>query len=167
MKDKACDTCGTISDACKNCQSFIDRTKQLEATVGQLRRICKNMRTALEPGFSPDNIWNSEWRKRLDKILTATPEQNLAHAEASIIRVHADEFENWGYSGLRDKAGKAVARILRASADKHESGHLSHGAGTAESGPDDPDCSCRGTDDQWKCAKAGCGFCQAAEKGKT
>lgn len=40
--------------------------------------------------------------------------------------------------------------------------HASHGRGTADDGPEDPDCPCRGTSEQEECAKAGCGFCSAA-----
>ena len=45
--------------------------------------------------------------------------------------------------------------------------HDSHGRGTAESGPDDPDCPCRDTVRQAVCATAGCGFCLAAQTRKT
>jgi hypothetical protein len=36
--------------------------------------------------------------------------------------------------------------------------HSTHGLGDLE-GPFDPDCPCRGTDEQQACADAGCGFC--------
>ena len=45
----------------------------------------------------------------------------------------------------------------------HNGGHDSHGRGTAEDGPDDSDCICRGTEKQGECALTGCGFCQVAE----
>ena len=41
--------------------------------------------------------------------------------------------------------------------------HKEHGRGSQENGPDDPDCPCRGTDEQESCAHEGCGFCRAAE----
>ncbi len=41
--------------------------------------------------------------------------------------------------------------------------HSKHGRGNAEDGPDGSDCGCRSTDQQSLCAKAGCGFCQAAQ----
>jgi hypothetical protein len=37
--------------------------------------------------------------------------------------------------------------------------HRNHGRGD-EHGPEDPDCTCRGTDKQKECAVAGCGFCK-------
>lgn len=40
--------------------------------------------------------------------------------------------------------------------------HSDHGRGTREEGPDDPDCPCRGTKDEWDCGHAGCGFCLAS-----
>lgn len=40
--------------------------------------------------------------------------------------------------------------------------HAGHGRGSAEDGPDDPDCPCRATPGQRSCAAAGCGFCRAA-----
>lgn len=40
--------------------------------------------------------------------------------------------------------------------------HHAHGRGTADAGPDDPDCPCRATPRQAECAAAGCGFCRAA-----
>lgn len=45
------------------------------------------------------------------------------------------------------------------------SDHDGHGSGSAESGPDDYDCPCRGGPHQAECAEeAGCGFCVAAEE---
>lgn len=40
-----------------------------------------------------------------------------------------------------------------------KSDHTGHGAGTEESGPDEPDCPCRMTPEMEDCAAAGCGFC--------
>lgn len=42
--------------------------------------------------------------------------------------------------------------------------HSQHGRGTAEDGPDDPDCPCRAGALEAECAKAGCGFCRAANR---
>ena len=56
---------------------------------------------------------------------------------------------------LADVKAMVVAELQRR--------HLGHGAGTAESGPDDPDCGCRGTRRQRACASAGCGFCRCAK----
>ena len=56
-----------------------------------------------------------------------------------------------------DKEGaRAVADLL-----EHAAGHGDHGRGDG-SGPDDPDCPCRGTTHQGPCARAGCGFCLSA-----
>ncbi len=41
--------------------------------------------------------------------------------------------------------------------------HINHGVGTAENGPDDPDCPCRGTPKQKACSRWVCGFCKVAE----
>lgn len=38
--------------------------------------------------------------------------------------------------------------------------HSSHGQGTEEDGPDDPDCPCRDTRQERACAQEGCGFCR-------
>ncbi len=40
--------------------------------------------------------------------------------------------------------------------------HSTHGRGTAEGGPDDSDCGCRGTVLEAACAEGGCGFCRRA-----
>lgn len=50
----------------------------------------------------------------------------------------------------------------RLEADGPVDPHADHGRGTVEEGPNDPDCSCRGTEDQEVCAMSGCGFCKAA-----
>ncbi len=41
-------------------------------------------------------------------------------------------------------------------------GHVKHGRGTTEDGPDDAGCACWNTADWQTCAEAGCGFCIAA-----
>lgn len=43
--------------------------------------------------------------------------------------------------------------------------HATHGRGQPETGPDDPDCPCRGTGLQRRCAQAGCGFCRCELEG--
>ena len=40
--------------------------------------------------------------------------------------------------------------------------HGDHGRGSAEGGPEEPDCPCRGGPEQTACAKEGCGFCRPA-----
>lgn len=40
--------------------------------------------------------------------------------------------------------------------------HLDHGKSSDGQEPDEPDCSCRGTEYQRECAWQGCGFCRAA-----
>jgi hypothetical protein len=40
--------------------------------------------------------------------------------------------------------------------------HAAHGRGTADEGPDEPDCMCRNTALEQVCADAGCGFCCAS-----
>lgn len=55
---------------------------------------------------------------------------------------------------------KVAYELERVAAEKHKD----HGRGTEEHGPDDPDCPCRGTENQFECAVYGCGFCRAAER---
>ena len=56
-------------------------------------------------------------------------------------------------------------RALLADHARLQAMHTNHGVGSEEGGPDDPDCSCRGTTHQTECARHGCGFCLAATKG--
>lgn len=53
------------------------------------------------------------------------------------------------------------AGVIKAAHDALD--HSDHGRGTAEDGPDDPDCPCRTTEKQKVCAASGCGFCICAE----
>ena len=55
-------------------------------------------------------------------------------------------------------------RTLLADHARLQAMHTNHGVGSEEGGPDDPDCSCRGTTHQTECANHGCGFCLAATK---
>lgn len=57
-----------------------------------------------------------------------------------------------------EKCGLALA--VKALLAHTENPHRDHGRGDPEHGPDDPDCTCRGTTKEIECAKAGCGFCK-------
>lgn len=57
----------------------------------------------------------------------------------------------------KDQIAEALAIAQKTLRDKH----ANHGHGTADDGPSDSDCGCRGGADQMICASAGCGFCLA------
>lgn len=107
-----------------------------------------------------DRIVNERdrYRKALEDILDPIGEmQRRAEAEGSELRVDGISAvylaNNPTY--LREIARKALNET---STTNHEQ----HGRGD-EDGPYDPDCKCRGTENQKECAAAGCGFCKSAE----
>jgi hypothetical protein len=73
---------------------------------------------------------------------------NLALGPDALIE-HAARWAGVDVKGLREAA----------AAERHKG----HGAGTADDGPDEPDCPCRDGQLQAECAGHGCGFCLAAQ----
>lgn len=49
--------------------------------------------------------------------------------------------------------------VINRTAKMRHIDHSEHGLGD-DSGPFDPDCSCRATSNEAACGKAGCGFCK-------
>lgn len=70
-----------------------------------------------------------------------------------------------GLLGYNTPSGDKTYDInLRAEEPAPPLDHAKHGKGSAEHGPDDNDCPCRGTLSEAACAEAGCGFCRSLRK---
>lgn len=89
---------------------------------------------------------------------------------AYLIRQRLPEFLSKIATEVKEERGSEYMESKEATWLKH----LDHGVCSEHNlhwckedcEPDDPDCPCRGTENQRQCAYQGCGFCRAAERKK-